>query len=619
MTFNYLIACVLSSIPILIRHASRRHTPVLIFSSTWALLQYPHGSTSYNAPTYTSPASAPGAPVPWLAQPTSAVPVAVPVAPPGYGGASSYGNPAPHQPVPTYGVPTATPVPPYAGNYGASGGFGGDATIDVPLSGAPLSPPPTAADQPTYEPGYKDLWAFIAFWVHVLVIVIIAFALGVPAMKADGAQGDVDPGRDNLDFNAALFVRMILLGLFVSGAVSVAFFMILRKYGGALIKCSLYTSVAVQVLMACITFAFAPVAGVFLLLTAAFTVCYIYFVRNRIPFAAANLQAACDAVNAYPSLFLVAVTMLFVQSLWIFFWAAAALGIQHKLNVNAGAAASNSDHGSSSNSSGGLMMFVLLVSFYWGVLTFRGVVHFVTASVVGNWWFIGTPTMAVWGSLHRAFTANFGSIALGALVTSVLRALEAMARNAESRARRANNAGAAFAAACAACLLGLVRRAVEYFNQWAIIFVALTGAKYTQAGREAVELFRKRGWSALINDDLVGSALAIVGLMIGAVSAVLGGGVAYVFMGNAANGTVAGIVAFFCFLSGMAMASVMLGVLTSAVKTIFVCFALNPVALQATHPAHLSTLCAAWYKAHPAEFSQCGYATTYMSPVGAPM
>jgi hypothetical protein len=457
-----------------------------------------------------------------------------------------------------------------------------------------------------FEAGYKDVWAAVLFWIHALVVVILAFALGVPAMKADGARGDNDPSRADLNFNSSLFVRMIILALFVGAVVSALFFFVLKKYGGALIKCALYTSVVVQLLVAFITFAFAPAAAVFLLILAAFMVCYVYYVRNRIPFAAANLETAVDAIRAYPSLFVVAVGMLLVQGLWIFFWAAAALGIQHSLNTDSSTGTTKQK----GSQSGGVMMFFLLISFYWGVQVFRGIVHFVTASVVGNWWFLGTPHVAVRGSLHRAFTTNFGSIALGALVTSVLRAIEVMARSAERRAQQQNRAGAAFLAACAVCLLSCVRRAVEYFNQWALVYVALTGAKYTRAGQEVFQLFTKRGWTAIVNDDLTGSAMGIVCVMVGAISALIGGGTAYVFMGSS-HGSVAGVVAFFSFLSGIAMAMVMTGVVTSAVRTVFVCFALNPAALAATHPTNLNQLSGAWNTAFPAEFTQCGYAAAY--------
>lgn len=45
------------------------------------------------------------------------------------------------------------------------------------------------------------------FWVHAIIIVILGFALGVPAMNADAAQR---PGNSNLNFNATTMVNAIV-------------------------------------------------------------------------------------------------------------------------------------------------------------------------------------------------------------------------------------------------------------------------------------------------------------------------------------------------------------------------------------------------------------------------
>lgn len=147
---------------------------------------------------------------------------------------------------------------------------------------------------------------------------------------------------------------------------------------------------------------------------------------------------------------------------------------------------------------------------------------------------------------------------------------------------------------------------------------ALTGAKFTRAGREAFELFKNRGWSAIINDNLVSDALAISCLMVASASAVTGAGVTYLAMPSSTNrSAIAALAAFFCFLVGYAMASIMTGVIASSVRTVFFCFAYNPSALATTHPEHLANLANAWNKYHPQVFSSCGYATTYCS--AAPM
>jgi hypothetical protein len=74
--------------------------------------------------------------------------------------------------------------------------------------------------------------------------------------------------------------------------------------------------------------------------------------------------------------------------------------------------------------------------------------------------------------------------------------------------------------------------AIQYFNSWAFVQTAITGANFAQSGQSAWRLFQERGWTAVVNDDLVGSALFIAGLMVAAVGAAVGGGVSYAAYAN---------------------------------------------------------------------------------------
>lgn len=60
-------------------------------------------------------------------------------------------------------------------------------------------------------------------------------------------------------------------------------------------------------------------------------------------------------------------------------------------------------------------------------------------------------------------------------------------------------------------------------------------------------------------------------------------------------------------LFGFVMSGVCLSVVSSAVATIFVCFADAPQAFFQTHPDHAETLMAAWSKFHGDEFDAGNY------------
>lgn len=251
-----------------------------------------------------------------------------------------------------------------------------------------------------------------------------------------------------------------------------------------MIRAALWVNFIVLAVMAGVLCLVALPAGVIMAIPAVLTLVYMRCIRRRIAFAAAHLQAACDAL-ASPSgagITGAAVSVLLIQTAWNGLWSLAAVGVNAQLSGSNSTATSSvstgsesglvgdsyASTGSSGDSAGTLAVFLMLISFYWGSQVFSNVMHFVTATAVGHWWFGPTFTdghSAVWTGFRRAFTTSFGSIAFGSLIVAVLRALEQMARASERKAARDGNAGAAFAAACLVCLLSMVRRITEYMNQ----------------------------------------------------------------------------------------------------------------------------------------------------------
>ena len=74
------------------------------------------------------------------------------------------------------------------------------------------------------------------------------------------------------------------------------------------------------------------------------------------------------------------------------------------------------------------------------------------------------------------------------------------------------------ALACfAECILGCLQSLMEYFNRWAYVYVGIYGYNFTRAGKAVFELFKQRGFDAIINDDLIGNVLGFAALGIGTV------------------------------------------------------------------------------------------------------
>jgi hypothetical protein len=487
----------------------------------------------------------------------------------------------------------------------------GDVKSSTPPTDSGLPP---ANEYPKVEynrawAGWKDRGFAIGFWIHFLLVVIFAFSLGIRAVRYDVKKPYDDPTRTLFDYNSALFIRVFVGAAFVSGIVAFAAFFVLQQCAGRIIKFSLYMGVAIQILLCVSLFIVAWPMGIITLIFVLISIWYIYYIRNRIAFAEAHIQVGCAALQSHPSILVVAVVMLGVQLIWVFLWSLMALGFEHVMN------GSNNPH--SKGVVGGLFAFVLLTSLFWGAFTFRNITHFTTACVVGQWWFVADAQRqyAVEVSIQRAFTTSFGTISFGSLIVAFLKALRVVAQINESNARRDRNILLLLVSCVAVCILRIFEGFVRYLNEWAFIYAALTGQSFRTASRSFLDLFQQRGWTMIINDDLAGSALTIVTIAIGFVSAAIGGISVYASMSTSpSRAAIAGMAAFFCFKIGISMGTIMSSILSSGVRTAFVCFAMNPAALGATHPEHLETLLDAWYKFHPQEFEASGFAAHLPKP-----
>ena len=156
------------------------------------------------------------------------------------------------------------------------------------------------------------------------------------------------------------------------------------------------------------------------------------------------------------------------------------------------------------------------------------------------------------------------------------------------------------------CLLFYIRRIAQYFTRWNLIFVALYGYDYLTAGKKVLSLFQERGWTTIISDNLVHRTLLLVCFVIGGLTGLVGVGVAKVSgWATATLGEDAtGIVFFLCFVIGLSMAVIMMGVVLSAVDTVIVCYAECPSEFETNHPALCQQMMTAWRQVYPQE---CGF------------
>merc|ERR1712038_81610 len=145
-----------------------------------------------------------------------------------------------------------------------------------------------------------------------------------------------------------------------------------------------------------------------------------------------------------------------------------------------------------------------------------------------------------------------------------------------------------------ACLLQYLEHLLEYFNKWAYVYVGLYGYKYMDAGKMVMSLFKSRGWTAILSNDLVWRCLSLMIFSIGMITLLVDTVLIemilnssqdykniYASVGGAFGQVIGPFIAFIC---GVSIASATMNVVSTAVDTIVVCFAEAPAEFEQNHP-----------------------------------
>lgn len=134
---------------------------------------------------------------------------------------------------------------------------------------------------------------------------------------------------------------------------------------------------------------------------------------------------------------------------------------------------------------------------------------------------------------------------------------------------------------------------------------------YCEAGKSVIQLFKDRGWEAVIADDLVGMALFMTSLVVGLVMA--GVGVLMVdqttwwevfiaaFDAEGGNGKQAAMIfaGVLAFIIGLVIASILMSTIASAVNASIVLFADAPAEFERHYPELSQEMRTAYNEAYP--------------------
>lgn len=194
-------------------------------------------------------------------------------------------------------------------------------------------------------------------------------------------------------------------------------------------------------------------------------------------------------------------------------------------------------------------------------------------------------------------TTSFGSICFGAFVVAVIQALRQLANSAQA------NGDGNICVCIAECLLACLASIIEYLNKWAFVFVGLYGFSYIKAAKSVFQLFRNRGWEAVIADDLVSNTLLLVSIVAGGIAGAIGVAIqaASGLFSNTDTGSINVLAYVFLlgFVVGLVVTSTMMGVIGSGVNAVIVLFAEAPAEFQQNYPELSGKMREIWSRTYP--------------------
>ncbi|KAF1771820.1 PCI/PINT associated module [Phytophthora cactorum] len=440
-------------------------------------------------------------------------------------------------------------------------------------------------DQPIFESDekkYQD-WPFaILFIVNFGVIFVLMASLGVNAVKSNNNLRDSlsDSNMKNLAGVAsamatlAMTVAVMMTKMILSYARGMIIFVLWSNFGVAITFAGIGIAIGDYILVG---------VGVII---AILNWCYARSVKHRIPLALAQLRIAEAAISKNTATYVVAVVFAILQIIWVIMWSLALLGVISYFSKENASSTTTAD--STLTHLGGYYRWVytlLLLSFYWGIQVFKNVVHTTIAGTVAAFWYQMESASTTTSSLKRATTTSFGSICFGSLIVALLqtlhevRSVRILIYNSVAESHRAfsqlamNRRKSRGAAACIAeCLLSFLESIMKYFNRWAYIYVGIYGYSFMQAGSSVSQLFLQRGFTALVNDDLVRIVIRLTAIGVGLICAGVGAVVAELSDAFTFESSTT-LLAILGFVVGFSVALTPLAVISSSVATIFVCFA----------------------------------------------
>ncbi|XP_011021818.1 PREDICTED: CTL-like protein DDB_G0274487 [Populus euphratica] len=289
---------------------------------------------------------------------------------------------------------------------------------------------------------------------------------------------------------------------------------------------------------------------------------YVISVIDRLPFTMLVLRKAVKMVWSLPEVVRVSYAFMLVMRLWMGLWSFGAAGVvASNINLNGR----------------WWLLVVLSLSLFWTGAVFCNTVHVIVSGMVflvlihGGREAASMPPNPLMKSLRYSVTKSFGSICYGSLFTAAIRTLRWEIRGLRSKIGKNE-----CLLCCVDFLFHLVETLVRFFNKYAYVQIAVHGKSFNRSARDAWELFQSTGVEALVAYDCSGAVLLMVTLLGGLISGTCSGVWTHIKW-NDYRVTMVGSTAM---LMGMVLVGLAMVAVESAVTSIYICYAEDPMLIH---------------------------------------
>eukprot|EP00535_Pseudo-nitzschia_heimii_P009538 CAMPEP_0197187966 /NCGR_PEP_ID=MMETSP1423-20130617/16951_1 /TAXON_ID=476441 /ORGANISM="Pseudo-nitzschia heimii, Strain UNC1101" /LENGTH=909 /DNA_ID=CAMNT_0042639687 /DNA_START=107 /DNA_END=2836 /DNA_ORIENTATION=+ len=447
-------------------------------------------------------------------------------------------------------------------------------------------------------PSCRDIVFLLFFVFHLLGIIHLGKTYGNEVLRFHD-----DTPEDSESSVTFLFSTLIYLA-----ALCGVFAMVIS--GLTLLLMTIIANKIVQIaLILSITFSFVwgtmgiglspkkivPITGIVAL---TLSVGYAFIVWDRIPFAAANLNAALTGIIANPGAIFIAFVFQLLALGWSIYYTFVGGGVYDAIKIGV---INESYQGAEYVYCG-----LLAVSYYWTLNVFLNIVQVTVAGVIGKWWYtvdgdVASRNVDLQHAFFRSIFYSIGSICFGSLLVAPVRVLRQFSVFFRPTEEVSSLMTLHECMHCIqTCMTNFVESLARRFNSWSFTYVGLYGYSITDAGLRSAELFEKRGWTTIVSDELVPNVLLLITLAITGLTGVFAHFLEQ-FEPLSITATDDPLVTPFVVgaLVGLVVSSVLFGIISSSVNAVIVLFATSPVDFEQNHPELSEEMRNAWREVWP--------------------